>query len=180
MGLTLVKNLVEMHGGSVAARSEGEGRGSEFTVRLPAARRAGERDAETELHVAVPSCRILVVDDHAGSAELLARLFMSLGDHEIHMAHDGWSALEAAHRHRPDVVVLDVGLPRMSGYEVARRLRSQPEFDETLVVALTGYGSDDDRRTALEAGFDEHLVKPPSLAMLRSLLMRRAAESVPG
>jgi PAS domain S-box-containing protein len=178
LGLTLVKNLVEMHGGSVAARSEGEGQGSEFTVRLPATRHAGEREAEPESFVPIPNCRILVVDDHAGSAELLARLFMKLGDHDIHMAHDGWSALEAATRYRPEVIVLDVGLPRMNGYEVARRLRSQPEFDETLLVALTGYGSDDDRRSALDAGFDEHLVKPPSLTMLRSLLHRRAAESV--
>lgn len=117
----------------------------------------------------VPSRRILVVDDNVGAAKMLALLLTRISDHQVHTAHDGLSALEAARDHRPEIVLLDIGLPRMNGYEVARRLRQRPEFEQTVLVALTGYGSEDDRRRSIEAGFDEHLVKPPSLESLQRL-----------
>jgi CheY-like chemotaxis protein len=113
--------------------------------------------------------RILVVDDNVGTARMLMLLLGKLGRHEVHLAHDGASALAQAQAHRPDLVLLDIGLPGMSGYDVAQRLREQPEFRETLLVALTGYGQEEDRRRSYEAGFDEHLVKPPSMDVLRSL-----------
>ncbi|MCC7419198.1 MAG: response regulator [Planctomycetaceae bacterium] len=110
--------------------------------------------------------RILVVDDNRGAARLQAKLLEKLGPHEIRIAHDGHDALLIAKQFRPEMVLLDIGLPRLNGYEVTKQLRSGPEFDATLLVAVTGYGTDEDRRRALESGFDMHLVKPPSLDAL--------------
>jgi PAS domain S-box-containing protein len=161
IGLTLVKTLVEMHGGDVAVRSEGLGRGSEFTVRLPLA---------TVPSVAAPASiagktgpiiprRILIVDDSEDGAGSLAML-LELAGHQTHQAHDGVSALEAAGRIRPDVVLLDIGLPRMSGYEVCRRIRKEPWGQDVVLVALTGWGQEEDRQQSRDAGFDAHMVKP--------------------
>ncbi len=171
IGLTLVKALAELHGGSASAASAGLGHGSEFTVRLPlaaaasaAARGPGERDRRA---APIPR-RVLVVDDNVDAALSLSRLLQAAG-HEVEAVHDGQAALVNAPRWRPDVILLDIGLPGIDGYEVARRLRAQPETKETTLVALTGYGQDEDRRRSQEAGFDHHLVKPVERGSLQWL-----------
>jgi signal transduction histidine kinase/ActR/RegA family two-component response regulator len=172
IGLTLVKCLVEMHGGSVTAHSEGPGKGSEFVVRLPALppARAGRPEAVFKPGKPNPgrSLRVLVVDDCVDAAESLAVL-LNLWGHEVHVAHDGTAALEVAAACRPEVVLLDLGLPGMDGYEVARRLRARPG-PCPLLVALTGYARAGDRRRTREAGFHEHLAKPVDLEALEVLL----------
>jgi PAS domain S-box-containing protein len=171
IGLSVVQRLTELHGGQVEAKSAGEKRGSEFIVRLPA---AGER------HEALPASgksiaparsarRILVVDDNRDAVDSLA-MMLKLSGNDVEVAYDGVSALRIAQSLRPDAVVLDIGLPGMDGYEVARRLRLQPETAGALVVAVTGYGQKEDRERAHEAGFDHHLVKPIEADMLLSLL----------
>jgi CheY-like chemotaxis protein len=170
IGLTLVRNLVEMHGGAVTAQSDGEGRGSTFVVRLPTAPAPAQTEPPSAPAAASGPRRILVVDDLAASAALLARLLENLGPHQIRTAGDGAAALAIAAAFEPEIVLLDIGLPQMSGYEVAQRLRQLPGRGPLLVVALTGYGSEDDRRRSREAGFDLHLVKPPSVSALRELL----------
>jgi PAS domain S-box-containing protein len=168
IGLTLVRRLVQMHGGSVEARSAGEGRGSAFVVRLPI-----EDVPESEETVVVnrptQAKRILVVDDNRDSAESLSML-LSITGHDTTMAHDGAAAFEAAEREQPDVVLLDLGLPTLSGYEVCRRIRQQPWGREMFVIALTGWGQDEDRQKTREAGFDGHLVKPVAYDALLRLL----------
>ena len=106
-----------------------------------------------------------------GTAKVLSRLLAKLGSYEIHMVHDGLSAIEAAKTYHPDIILMDIGLPRMNGHEVALRLRQQPEFHDTVMVALTGYGMEEDRRRSAEVGFDRHLVKPPLLESLRQILV---------
>jgi PAS domain S-box-containing protein len=175
IGLTLVKNLVELHGGSVAARSEGPGRGSEFTVRLPAVPAPSSSpspDANRPAPAAAPPrrARVLVVDDNEDSALGLARLLRLLG-HDVEVAHDGPAALRAAGRARPDDVLLDIGLPGMDGYQVASRLRAEG-FGETRIIAVSGYGEAAARRRSREAGFDHHLVKPVDHEALLALLGR--------
>jgi CheY-like chemotaxis protein len=171
IGLTVVKSLVEMHGGSVSVRSDGPGKGSEFTVRLPAIDTPAESGEDGVRDCpAVDGRRILVVDDNVPGARLLGRLLEKLGRHEIRTVHDGEAALEAAEAFRPDLILLDIGLPKLDGYEVARRLRQRPRFDGTLLVALTGYGTEEDRRKSIEAGFDEHVTKPPGVDLLRKVL----------
>jgi signal transduction histidine kinase/CheY-like chemotaxis protein len=172
IGLTLVKKLTEMHGGTVEAHSAGPGRGSEFVVRLPllAERRsAGSGPGANGQLVKSSARRILVVDDNVDAADSLAVLLRLLGN-DVRIAHDGPAALEAAGAYWPDVVLLDLGLPRMSGYEVCRRLRDGQFANGPLVVALTGYGQDEDRRRTREAGFDRHLVKPVNPDELREVL----------
>jgi PAS domain S-box-containing protein len=164
IGLTLVKRLVEMHGGTVAVSSPGLGEGSEFVVRLSALseaqiRRAHERPEVQPRITDALKRRVLVVDDNVDAAKSIA-MILKLSGYDVHCVHDGPSALDAAHAYRPDVVVLDIGLPGMSGYEVAQRLREQPEFKRTPLVAVTGYGQDEDRRLSKEAGIDHHLTKP--------------------
>ena len=171
IGLTVVKNLVEMHGGSVTAASDGPGRGSRFTVRLPILGvGSGLRLAEDPL-TPTPDYRILIVDDNVAAAKMLSRLLAKLGGHTVFTAHDGAEAIEAASRHRPDLILLDIGLPKLDGYQVAGHLRRSADTSGVLLTALTGYGAADDRRRSLEAGFDEHMVKPPSLSALRKLLI---------
>ncbi|MGH8728386.1 MAG: chemotaxis protein CheB [Burkholderiales bacterium] len=169
IGLTVVKSLVELHGGSVAAHSAGLKQGSEFVVRLPVSsgveRAAGQR---AFVSPAAPR-RILVVDDNVDAAESLHTL-LSMDGHDVRTAHDGPAALEAAAAFQPEVVVLDIGLPGMNGYEVARRLRWQPGFAETVLIALTGYGQTEDRRLANEAGIDHHLTKPANIDAINELL----------
>jgi CheY-like chemotaxis protein/two-component sensor histidine kinase len=167
IGLSLVKTLVELHGGRVEAHSGGPGRGSEFVVRLPVV--TGEpvrgasatREGQPRLSGAsrAGSLRVLVVDDNADAATSMALLLRAAG-HVTEAAHDGPAAVAAAERFRPDVVLLDIGLPGMDGYEVARRLRAAGDGRRPLLVAVTGYGGDVVRRRATEAGFDHHLVKP--------------------
>jgi two-component system CheB/CheR fusion protein len=174
IGLTLVRRLVELHGGTVDAQSAGPGRGSEFVVRLPAAPEgeAGARAGAAGADAASPralSRRVLVVDDNVDAADSIA-LLLRLGGHEVRVAHDGPTALLIARAFRPQVVFLDIGMPGMDGYEVARRLRREPGPQPALLVALTGWGHDEDRRRSQEAGFDHHLVKPVDPAALVQLL----------
>jgi PAS domain S-box-containing protein len=174
IGLTLAKNLGEMHGGTLEAHSAGPGQGSEFVLRLPVVERRRGQAVETSepmLRRAADIRRVLVVDDNADAAESLAMLLRGDG-HEVCVTHDGPAALEVAGAFRPEVVLLDIGLPRMDGYEVARRLRRDVGLTQALVVALTGYGQQEDRRRAKEAGCDAHVVKPADLRVLHELLRR--------
>jgi signal transduction histidine kinase/ActR/RegA family two-component response regulator len=174
IGLALVRSLVEMHGGRVAACSAGSGRGSEFLVHLPAAGEAAPasvRSALAEESAApAPPRRILVVDDNADAADSLA-LLLRLGGHDVQTAYDGPAALAAAAAFRPEVVLLDIGLPRMDGLEVARRLRAEHAPGNMVLVAVTGYGQEEDRRQAGEAGFDHHFTKPLEIDALNALLL---------
>jgi signal transduction histidine kinase len=177
LGLTLVKNLVEMHGGTVEARSAGVGQGSEFVVRLPLLSGpppALPREPSVVQPVSTVPRRILVVDDNRDSADSLAML-LKLKGHEVHTAHDGLEAVEAAVTFQPDVILLDIGMPRLNGYEAARRIREQPRQKRLTLVALTGWGQEEDRRLSEEAGFDSHLVKPVDLAALTKLLAESGA-----
>jgi PAS domain S-box-containing protein len=180
LGLTLVHRLVELHGGGVTAHSAGPGQGSEFVVRLPLAPAAPATESASSSGAPVragPSRRVLVVDDNIDAAESMA-LLLRLSGHEVRVVYDGPSALAEARAHRPEVVLLDIGLPRgMDGYEVARRLRRECGLADVLLVAVTGYGQEEDRRRALEAGFDEHLTKPVDLDRLRQLVAREEARS---
>jgi PAS domain S-box-containing protein len=188
IGLSLVKQLIEMHDGRVEAHSEGPGRGSEFVVVLPAALEAAAVPGPSSLALpgveesgiaAAPAfaqptgapsgCRILVVDDNVDSAESLAML-LRLHGHRTEVAHDGIEAVEVALRTTPEVVLLDIGLPRLNGYEAARRIRLSPRGQRTRLIALTGWGQEEDRRLASEAGFDDHLVKPVDHERLLALL----------
>jgi PAS domain S-box-containing protein len=178
IGLTLVKRLVELHGGSVSAESAGVGRGSEFRVVLPLLEPAPESPAESAKTARPPAgappegTRVLVIEDNVAAATTLADV-LELWGHEATIAHNGDLALAAVGLAPPDVVLLDIGLPGMDGYEVARRLRAEVGLKETLLVALTGYGQDADRRRAREAGFDHHLTKPIDLDELRRLIDAR-------
>jgi PAS domain S-box-containing protein len=170
IGLTLVKRLTEMHGGSIEARSAGDGQGSEFIVRLPILRKPTV--VEPASHIApkpVAERRILVVDDNRDSADSLAMLLEITGN-KTFMAHDGIEAVEAIEKHRPEVVLLDIGLPKLDGHEVCRRVREQPWGKDIVVIALTGWGQADDRRRSEEAGFNGHLVKPVDYDKLLGLL----------
>ncbi len=166
IGLTLVKNLVEMHNGTVEARSEGLGKGSEFVVRLPIAKQVIDRGEGGELGsqrqpLPLPSGhRLLVVDDNQDAANSLAVL-LRLQGHEVRVVFSGVAALEIAQGYLPDLVFLDIGMPGMDGYEVARRMRQQPGLEKVVLAALTGWGQPEDRRRTAEAGFEHHLVKPP-------------------
>jgi two-component system CheB/CheR fusion protein len=170
LGLALAKGLVELHGGAIEAHSDGVGRGSTFTVHLPlAARDAASPDAGRAPATAPPR-RILVVEDNVDAAETLRDL-LRLSGHTVEIAHDGPAGIAGAAAFRPDLVLCDVGLPGMNGYEVARTIRATASGRTTTLVALTGYGSEDDRRRAFEAGFDGHLVKPVSAEQLQSVLL---------
>jgi CheY-like chemotaxis protein len=171
IGLALVSKLVEMHGGRVTAASEGVGRGSGFTVTLPLAASEGEAQtasAVPEADAALP-LQVLVVDDNIDSAQT-TRWMLELNGHVPAVAHDGPTALETARRLRPDVILLDIGMPGMDGYEVCRQLRLLPETQAKLIIAQTGWGQESDRKKAFEAGFDHHITKPISLDALNTLL----------
>jgi CheY-like chemotaxis protein len=171
IGLTLVKRIVEMHGGTVTAHSAGAGRGSSFEVRLPVLREPATTAAPAadQPQTSSGTYRILVVDDNQDSADSLAML-MELHGHDVSIAHDGQSALESAEQERPDVVLLDIGLPVLNGHDVCRRIRQQPWGQGMVLIALTGWGQDEDRRRSQEAGFDGHLVKPVDHRRLLALL----------
>lgn len=173
IGLTLVKRLVEMHGGSISVDSPGAGLGSEFAVRLPLVAQQARADAPPggKPDASVRRRRILVVDDNHAGAMMLAMFLEGIG-HEVHTAHDGQEALAAAERARPELILLDIGLPTLSGYEVAKRIRQQPWGAEILLAAQTGYGQEEDRQRSRDAGFDYHLVKPVEQGALLELLAR--------
>jgi CheY-like chemotaxis protein/two-component sensor histidine kinase len=170
IGLTLVRRLVEMHDGRVEARSAGVGRGSEFVVRLPVAVEASvpHRDHD-EPAVPKSSLRILIVDDNQDGADSLADVLRLMGNH-TDTAYDGQEGVDAANRLRPDVILLDIGLPRLNGYEAARRIRGQEWGKHPVLIAVTGWGQDEDRRRSQEAGFDHHMVKPVDPNVLMKLL----------
>jgi PAS domain S-box-containing protein len=170
LGLTLVRRLVHLHGGTVAASSAGPGRGSEFEVRLPLDKAAGRR-AQESAPVATASARyrVLVVDDNEDSAETMAAL-VGMWGHDVRTAHDAAAALQAAAEHRPEIVLLDIGLPHISGYEVATRMRALPGLEGTVLIAMTGYGQEEDRRRTREAGFTHHLTKPVPPETLKGIL----------
>ena len=171
IGLTLVKRLVEMHGGSIESRSGGEGMGSEFVVRLPVlGSAAGSEEIGTWMPRVMPAQRrVLIVDDNRDSADSLAML-MQITNNEAYLAHDGEEAVAAVEKHRPEVVLLDIGLPKFDGHEVCRRVRKEPWGKDIVIIALTGWGQEDDRRKSQEAGFDGHLVKPVDYEKLLELL----------
>ena len=165
IGLTLVRQLVLLHGGQVEAASDGPGRGSRFTVRMPLCARPAPGEPEPAAAGAAPGrSRILIIEDNEDARQMLQMLLVLAG-HDVEAAADGPSGVEIARRKRPDIAVIDLGLPGMDGYEVARRLRKEPRPDLRL-IALTGYGQAEDRRKTLEAGFDMHLVKPVDPARL--------------
>jgi PAS domain S-box-containing protein len=173
IGLTIVKSLVEMHGGTVEVQSEGHGRGSEFIVRQPIAdAAAGDKSSaapDEEPAPAIPRRRILVVDDNQDAASSLAVLLKVLG-HDTQIAHEGEQAIEIAAREQPEIVLLDIGMPKMSGYDVCRRLRELPTGNDMTIVAVTGWGQESDRQKSVEAAFDGHMVKPVEPRELLKLL----------
>jgi PAS domain S-box-containing protein len=172
IGLTVVKRLVELHGGTIRADSAGPGKGSEFVVRLPAAKRPAAKQQSKGPAATVGTTRILVVDDNPDTARSMTRLLRLMG-HEVTTAHDGPEAIEAAQAHRPEVILLDIGLPGMDGYEVIKRLRQEAWGQDATIIAVSGYGQEEDRRRTRAVGFDHHLVKPIDFDALKSLLSRR-------
>jgi PAS domain S-box-containing protein len=180
IGLTLVKNLVEMHDGTVEACSPGIGKGTEFAVRLPVLTEPPmppPREPTGVKQAARVKRRILVVDDNQDSAHSLA-LLLKLAGHEAHIANDGVEAVEAAAKFQPDAILLDIGLPKLNGYEAARRIREQRGEKGLVIVALTGWGQEEDRRRSKEAGFDAHMVKPVDHDALAKLLEELGTSSL--
>ena len=176
IGLSLVKGLVELHGGSIECRSDGPGKGSEFIVRLPVASEAAgpaparpKDNAQDADKRSVSKCRVLIVDDNRDSADTLSML-LKLGGHQVKTGYDGEQALEAVAAMRPEAVLLDIGMPKLNGYEVCRRIRKETWGKDIFLIALTGWGQDEDRRRTDEAGFDAHLVKPVDPVQLAKLL----------
>ncbi|MEJ7849199.1 MAG: PAS domain S-box protein [Pyrinomonadaceae bacterium] len=182
IGLTLVKNLVEMHGGKIEAKSEGLGRGSEFTVRLPVLEKTEMTSLApvmTTIEKAGEGRKILVVDDNMDSAESLSMLLQMKGN-EVCMAHDGREAVETAAGFLPQVILLDIGLPVLNGYEAAREIRQQPWGKNMILIALTGWGQDEDRQRSKDAGFDSHMVKPVDhVALMKRLDELSGSEAEP-
>jgi CheY-like chemotaxis protein len=180
IGLSLVRGLVELHGGTIEARSNGPGTGSEFIVRLPVVvekivRAVVPRSADSGIP-SLRKCRLLIVDDIKDSADSLAML-LQLRGHDVHTAYDGEDAVIAAEKLKPEVVLLDIGMPKLNGYDACRRIRQQPWGKGIFVIALTGWGQDDDRRRTEEAGFDHHLVKPLDPDELMNVLASLQAEA---
>jgi signal transduction histidine kinase len=182
IGLTLVRRLVELHGGTVQAFSEGRGRGSEFVIRLPIVSKplpsAGDGRGNGAAKTPSSRRRILIVDDNRDSADSLAMLLKMLG-HEVRTAYDGEDGLHVAEQFSPHIILLDIGLPRLSGLETARRLRCDLGLRDALLIAMTGYGQDEDKRRSQEAGFNAHLVKPVDFGELQRMLERFNLEPVP-
>jgi signal transduction histidine kinase len=173
LGLTLVRRLVEMHGGTVNVESAGHDQGSKFTVRLPIMQspppaRSNSTDGRLE-RLRAPGRRILVVDDNPDALDSLSRILQVMGNDTL-SARDGLEALQSAREFRPEVILMDLGMPNLDGYDAARRIRQEPWGRDVLMIATTGWAQDDDRRRSNEAGFDHHLVKPVDLTQLQSLI----------
>ncbi|MGE3772829.1 MAG: ATP-binding protein, partial [Gammaproteobacteria bacterium] len=182
VGLTLARSLIEMQGGTITARSEGLGRGSEFVIRLPVAApadatRGNEAPAADAASSAAEPHRVLIVDDNVDAAETLAMLIGTASANEVRVANSGQEALRAAAEFRPDIALLDIGMPGMDGFELARRLREQEWGKRVTLVALTGWCQDEDKRRTKSAGFDHHFVKPADHEALQALLRRPAGRS---
>ncbi|WP_250454309.1 response regulator [Caballeronia sp. ATUFL_M2_KS44] len=177
IGLTLARHLVESHGGSITCSSEGRGKGAEFTVRLPAKTepKPFPRAQDVAALGGVRGLRVLVVDDSTASAESVA-LFLEIQGCEVSCANDGPTALTLARSFRPHVAILDIGLPGMTGYEVAKRMREEADMRSCLLIALSGYGQDVDRQNSKAAGMDHHLIKPADLDALTELIAKNATE----
>jgi CheY-like chemotaxis protein len=169
LGLALVKGLVELHGGTVEARSEGIGRGAEFLVRLPLAEIGAEAGRERDAAAEAKPRAILVIEDNLDAGDTLAEI-LELQGHRVHVARDGRSGLALAREQRPDVVLCDIGLPDIDGYEVARALRRDDILRGTHLIALSGYAQPEDRQRARDAGFDAHIAKPPDIDELMDVL----------
>jgi len=171
IGLALVRRLVEMHGGSIEVKSDGVGKGSEFIVRMPVMIEATRLQAmeREEIASSKTSFRVLIVDDNRDAADSLG-MMLRLTGHQPKTAYDGQAALAIAEEFRPDVMLLDIGLPKLSGHEVAQRIREQPWGRQIVLIALTGWSQDEDRERSKSAGFDYHLVKPVDFATLMKLL----------
>jgi CheY-like chemotaxis protein len=181
IGLTLVKRLVQMHGGSVEAHSAGLGKGSEFVVKVPVASPVTSAESRDRDQPAAQqpgaSRRVLVVDDNVDAAESMAILLRLMG-HDVRTVHGGEAALEAVASEQPELVLLDIGMPGLNGYEVARRLRAEYGPERLKLIALTGWGQEQDRRRSKEVGFDHHLTKPVELSMLQTVLDLPAAAPI--
>lgn len=177
IGLTLARTLVQMHGGTIEAHSPGLGKGSEFVVRLPLPHEAHTASGNEKTNGSSErvdgkrksTLRILVVDDNVDAADMLATV-LRLDGHEVRTAYDGYEALTAANEFKPTFILLDIGMPGMSGYEVAMKLREDGTLPSLVLVAMTGFGQEQDRRRSQEAGIDHHLVKPVSPDSLRAIL----------
>jgi CheY-like chemotaxis protein len=180
IGLTLVRRLVELHGGRIEARSGGAGKGSEFIVRLPASiqkvRAAAPPPRKIERSAPLASKQVLVVDDNHDAADSLAMFLKFLGA-SVQVAYDGTTAIDMVARSQVEIVLLDIGMPMLDGYEVARRLRELPESRDLLLIAMTGWGQEEDKRRTTLAGFDHHLVKPVDPVKLERLLAQYSPKS---
>jgi len=171
LGLALVKGLVELHSGTISAHSPGLGQGAEFVLRLPLALEEGEADAPARCHTPVPGGRrrVLIIEDNIDAAESL-REAIEFSEHEVEVAYNGPSGIAKARARNPEVVFCDIGLPGMDGFDVARAFRADNALKGAYLVALSGYAQPEDVLRASEAGFDEHLAKPPSLKRLEQTL----------
>jgi signal transduction histidine kinase/ActR/RegA family two-component response regulator len=172
LGLALVKGLVKLHGGEVGAQSEGLGRGSEFIIRLPLEASAAlpvAKPSEATDQKGAPGCRVLIVEDNLLAARTM-QMYLETAGHDVEVAHTGPAGIESARRFHPNVVLCDIGLPGFDGYDVARSLRRETELHEIGLIAISGYGQDDDQRQAREAGFDLHLSKPVDLEQIDGIL----------
>jgi CheY-like chemotaxis protein len=172
LGLALVKGLVELHGGEVCAKSEGLGKGSEFTLRLPLDRQfvsALPAKLQRSAKNSPPPCRILIIEDNSAAARSM-QLYLSSAGHNVEVAHTGPDGIETARRFHPEIVLCDIGLPGFDGYAVAHSLRQEQQFNGIYLVAISGYGRDRDQRRARDAGFDLHLSKPVDLEKIDALL----------
>lgn len=179
IGLSLVRSVMELHGGTVTAHSAGKGEGSEFIVRVPALAAAApvqpQKSVAGESDKAATARRVLVVDDNRDAAESLA-VFLQLGGHTVHTAYDGIEAVEAAESFRPDIVLLDIGMPNLNGYEACRRIRDTAWGKDMTLIAQTGWGQEDDKRRTREAGFDDHLVKPVDPVAVMKIVENRGED----
>jgi CheY-like chemotaxis protein/nitrogen-specific signal transduction histidine kinase len=181
IGLAMAQRLAQLHGGTIEAHSEGLSLGSEFIVRLPLLESVQPHasqgmDPHHRLDAPLDGCSVLVVDDNQDAADTLAALLETDGA-EVHIVHDGWAALAELDNYHPQAVILDIGLPDISGYEVAQQIRSKPDFDDVRLIALTGWGQQNDRLRSRDCGFNEHLTKPVNFAVLESLLIKHHALS---
>ena len=180
IGLTVVRSIVELHGGKVEARSNGPGTGSEFVVTLPLAVHTPETSLQPAERTHCTPARMLIVDDNVDATQMLVMLFEAAG-YPVQAAFDGPGAIAAFERHRPEIVLCDIGLPGFSGYEVAERIRHDADPDQRapLLIAITGYDSPADRAKALASGFDHHLAKPVDFEQLVALLSHASAQDSP-